>query len=128
TSLRKKGELEPLLKNLGQIIVDEVHHAGCKSYTELLPYFDHIYYRWGFSGSFLRSDSKTLDMWGLLSNVIYEYPATQAIKDGFLTPKEVLVHKVKGYRSFKYQTEYARNYCKNPVLLEKVREVFETYV
>src|SRR5690606_32614349 len=34
----------------------------------------------------------------------------------------------KGYRSFKYQTEYTRNYCKNPVLFEKVREVFETYV
>ena len=130
TALRKKGELEPLLAGLGMIVVDEAHHNGCKSFCDLLPYFDHIYYRWGFSGSYLRADSKTLDMWGFLSTVLYEYPAHKAIAEGYLTPVEVIVHDIDGQKingRVKYQTEYTKNYCGNPRLLNKLKEIFEDY-
>ena len=35
-----------------------------------------------FTGTYMLADSKTLEMWGILSNVLYEYPAYQAIEEG----------------------------------------------
>lgn len=124
-ALRRKGELEGFLARVGMVCVDEVHHAGAKSYTELLPYFDHIYYRFGFSGTFMRNDSKTLDMFGFLSTVIYRYSASQAIEDGFLTPIQVVVHKINGFRGSNYQNEYNNNYCDNEDLRIKIKEIIQ---
>jgi superfamily II DNA or RNA helicase len=125
TACLKKGVLERLLDGLGMILIDEVHHAGASSYTALLPFFDHIYYRFGFSGTFMRNDSRTLDMWGFLSTVLYRYPASKATKEGYLTPLEVLIHPIEGVRAASYQTEYVKNYCKNPALLERILSIVE---
>lgn len=126
TSLYEKGELESFVADIGMICIDEVHHAGAKSYVDLLPYFEHIYYRFGFSGTFLRNDSKTLDMWGFLSTVLMRYSAAQATKDGFLTPLEVQVHKIEGVRGSDYHREYTLNYCENPELLTKIRNIIDS--
>jgi superfamily II DNA or RNA helicase len=111
-SLRKKKHLIYLTKDLDALFIDEFHHAGSKSYTDLLKDLDQVYYRFGFTGTFLRNDNKTLDMWGVLSNRLYSYKASQAIADGFLTPLKVLVHSVEGVANKNYQTEYKKNYCR----------------
>lgn len=126
-SLQKTGEIQNLIHDVNCLCVDEIHHAGSASYTNLLPEIDHIYYRFGFTGTFLRNDSKSLDMWGFLSNVLYRYTAEQAIKDGFLTPLTVKVYKLAGKPSRKYQTEYDKNYCGNPELLQLVRDIHWEY-
>lgn len=128
TSFEKKDLLEDLLKNIGMLCIDEVHHAGAKTYTELLPYFNHIYYRFGFSGTFLRNDSKTLDMWGFLSTVLYRYSAVQATQEGFLTPFKILVHDIDGIKGSTYHNEYNKNYCNNEDLLETVKTILTDYV
>lgn len=125
-SFLKKKQLKPLLADLGMICIDEVHHAGAKSYTDLLPHFNHIYYRFGFSGTFMRNDSRTLDMWGFVSTVLYRYSASQATKEGFLTPLKVHVHEIEGIRCSSYQTEYAKNYCQNRELLIGLSRIFDT--
>lgn len=112
-SLYKSGDLDKFLEGVGHIQFDEFHHAGSKSYTDLLPALEKIYYRFGFTGTFLRNDSKTLDMWGILSNRLYSYSAEQAIKDGFLTPLVCHVHNIPGEYRKNYQKEYNENYCKN---------------
>lgn len=122
-SLKNKNCLEPLLKNIDLIAIDEIHHAGAKSYNELLPYFDHIYYRFGFSGTFMRNDSKTLDMGGFLSTVLYRYSASKATAEGFLTPLSVNLHTIQGIRKTKYHTEYTENYCENDNLLECIERI-----
>ena len=125
TSAYKNGLLDEILKGLGCVIIDEVHHFGADSYTDLLPHFKHIYYRFGCSGTFLRNDSKTLDMMGFLSNVLHRYTAAEATKEGYLTPLKVRVHKVDGIFKPIYQKEYDKNYCNNPELLFKVRDILK---
>ena len=122
-ALQKSNDLEGAVGDIGAIFIDEIHHAGASSYLDLLPHIDHVYYRFGFTGTFLRNDGRVLDMWGFLSNVLYRYKAHQAISEGFLTPLEVKVYNLAGKRSNKYQTEYDKNYCGNSELLRKVHEI-----
>lgn len=124
-SLQKSGELQNLVEDVNALFCDEVHHSAANSYTNLLPEIDHIYYRFGFSGSFVRSGSDSLDMWGFLSNVLYRYPAFKAIEEGFLTPVQVEVHSLPGQRSPSYPKEYEKNYCGGEYFLRKIREICE---
>jgi len=110
-SLQKQGLLRDALHDVDMVMVDEIHHAGAESYTALLPELDHIYFRFGFTGTFLRNDSRTLDMWGFLSNRLYHYPPYQATKEGYLTPVEMHIERLPGVANRDYQKEYDANYC-----------------
>ena len=132
-SAQKKGVIGPLVEDVDALFIDEIHHAGSRSYTNLLEVLDHVYYRFGFTGTFLRNDSKTLDMWGFLSNVIYHYPAHRAIADGYLTPMKVYIHELEGKPKRMYQSEYRAHYCgdkkKRPEkLLKRIKKIFDEYV
>ncbi len=122
-SLQKSNELSHLVCDIDALFVDEIHHAGSKSYTDLLHEISHIYYRFGFTGTFLRNDSKSLDMWGFLSNKLYSYKASKAIQEGYLTPTKLKIWDVKGKRHQNYQKEYTANYCGNPEMLGIIQEI-----
>lgn len=122
-SLQKSGEIQLVVKDVQAIHVDEIHHAGASSYINLLPELHHVYYRFGFTGTFLRNDSKSLDMWGFLSNVLYRYPAHQAIAEGYLTPIEVNIYDLHGKAHRSYPKEYDLNYCGSEALLGKVLDI-----
>lgn len=124
-AMQKNETLTKLISDIDMVIIDEIHHAGAKSYTDLLAEIEHVYYRYGFTGTFLRNDSKTMDMHGFLSNVLYEYGPQQAVKDGFLTPLTYHVHKLPGGGHMNYQKEYDFNYCGNPDMLKKIKELVE---
>lgn len=124
-SLQKSGELQLVVADVKALHVDEIHHAGASSYINLLPEFNHIYYRFGFTGTFLRNDGKSLDMWGFLSNVLYRYPAHQAIAEGFLTPIEVNIYDVYGKPNRSYPKEYDMNYCGGEALLQKMLKIVQ---
>lgn len=109
-SLQKTNLTPKLLSDVDLLICDEVHHGGAKSYTDLLPLFSKIYYRLGLSGTYLRNDSKTLELWGLAGDVLYSYSAAKATKEGFLTPVEFNIIKLKGKMSPSFQKEYKDNY------------------
>lgn len=109
-SLNKNKIADQLLGDIDLLILDEVHHGGAKSYTELLPLFKNIYYRLGLSGTYLRNDAKTLDLWGLAGDVLYSYSAAKATKEGFLTPVEFNIVKLKGKIYNSYPKEYKENY------------------
>src|SRR5690606_2033810 len=119
----KSGDFGTFAKNIDAVYVDEVHHAGASTYTSLLKDLQHVYYRYGFSGTFLRNDNKTLEMWSFLSNVLYEYPAWRAIQEGYLTPVEVYMYNMHGRPNKNYQKEYDSHYCNNPQLLEKISDI-----
>ncbi len=127
-SLRKQGLLSDVISDIDMVIIEEFHHAGANSYVDLLKEFNHVYYKYGFTGTFIRNDSKTLPMWGFCSNVLYRYPASLATKDGFLTPLKVVFHEVHGISNKNYQTEYSKNYCNNKELLLKIKSIFENHI
>lgn len=127
-ALQKSGDLHLLVNDIDALFLDEFHHAGSASYTNLLPDIDHIYYRFGFTGTFMRNDSKILDLWGFLSTKLYSYPAWKAIAEGFLTPLKVVTHTIAGKKGGRgkgsaYQKEYDANYCGNVELLESVLNI-----
>lgn len=124
-ALQKSGDVDKILEGIGMVLIDEFHHAGSKSYTDLMEKMNHIYYRYGFTGTFLRNDGKTLDMWGFLSNCLYSYKAKKATEDGFLTPAEVRVHNLTGFSARRYQREYNLNYCGNRGLLKEIQNIIE---
>lgn len=124
-SLKEAGLLSKLLDDVNLIIFDEFHHAASKSYTDLLDDIDHIYYRYGFTGTFLRNDSKTLEMWGVLGNRLYHYPAAQGIKDGFITKPRFEIHSLPGVSRLNYQKEYSDNYCGSKVLIQKIKDIVD---
>lgn len=110
-SLQKSGDLQALVGDINALFLDEFHHYGSDTATGLLVDLDHIFYRFGGTGTFLRNDSKILELWGFLSNVLYEYPAWKAIEEKILTPLEVHVHTLPGKPHRNYQKEYDFNYC-----------------
>lgn len=126
-SLVKTGEFATFAKHIDAVYVDEVHHAGASTYTNLLKDLEHVYYRYGFSGTFLRNDSKTLEMWSFLSNVLYQFPAHRAIQEGYLTPVTVYMHGMRSGMKKNYQKEYDLAYCANAKLLEKISTLIESY-
>lgn len=120
-SLMKSGLLMKVLRDVDAIFIDEFHHSGAESFTALLPELDHVYYRFGFTGTFMRNDHRTLDMWGFLSNRLYHYPPFKATEEGFLTPVKMLVTELEGEGNKDYAKEYKKNYCGGPELLGAIR-------
>jgi superfamily II DNA or RNA helicase len=115
-SLNKQGMVNSLLGDVDLLILDECHHSGADSFKKLLPAFKDIYYRLGLSGTYLRNDSRTLDLWGVSGEVVYDYNAAKATQEGYLTPVEFNIVRVPGMYKRNYQTEYAENYGGMPFL------------
>ena len=124
-SLVKTNDEGGLLGDIDALFMDEFHHAGSSSYTTLLESINNIYYRYGFTGTFIRNDSKSLDMFGVLSNRIYHYPAFQAITEGFLTPLRVNRYNLHGKAHKQYQKEYDLNYCGSREILKQILSIVE---
>lgn len=72
------------------IIVDEVHHGAAKSYhNDIFKKCEHIFYRFGMSGTFFRSGNDELALHALLSHVIYKVTSQELLNRGFLVPTKV---------------------------------------
>jgi len=109
-SLNKQGLAQTLLNDVDLFILDEAHHSASDSFLALLNQLEGIYFRLGLSGTYLRNDSRTLDLWGVSGEIIYDYPASKATKEGFLAPVEFNIIKLKGKPDKNYQKEYQNNY------------------
>ena len=119
-SLFKTNQLNPLIKDIDMLMCDEFHHAGSESFSQLMKSLDHVYFKYGYTGTFVRQ-TKILDMWGFLSNVVYKYQAKQAIQEGYLTPLKGLKHVLRGEFSSSYPKEYDKNYC-GPVMVQRLKQ------
>jgi len=72
------------------LVVDEWHHGASKTYTkEIFPKCDHIYFRYGMTGTHFRSGEDKLAMHGLLSNVIHKVYSRDLLRMGYLVPTRV---------------------------------------
>jgi len=125
-SLNKTDDLDYLISDVHAIFIDEIHHSAASSYINLLSKINHIYYRFGFTGTFLRNDGTELDMWGFLSNVLYTYPASKAIEDKYLVPMDVKTYTIPGNKSPAYIREYNKNYCGNSDLFIQIVKIIHS--
>lgn len=73
------------------LVVDEWHHSAAKTYTaDIVPKCDHIFYRFGMTGTFFRSGKDAMAMHAILSNVIYKVTSDELLRRGFLVPTQVV--------------------------------------
>lgn len=83
--------LSPEFFQTRQVIVgDEFHHCGSDQGTSIFNKCEHIYFRYGMTGTFFRSGEDEMAMHALLSNTLYKITSTELVKRGYLTPTRVV--------------------------------------
>ena len=81
------------------LAVDEFHHSSAKTYHgDIFKKCDHIYYRFGMTGTFFRSGNDILAMYALISNTIFKITSKELLEKGFLVPTSVAFLPVKSPR------------------------------
>ena len=111
---------------IGLLLIDEFHHAAAVTYQDLnINAFRNIYYRFGFTGTNFRNDGADLALQGVLSNVIYQYDAPQAIQDGWLSKVKFVIYDFKHELGlFKdYRAEYNTNIIENETFHDSVAKL-----
>jgi superfamily II DNA or RNA helicase len=67
-----------------------VSNSAAASYRALFKACDHIYFRFGLTGTFFRSGTDALAMYGLLANVVYRVTSTDLLQRNLLVPTRVV--------------------------------------
>lgn len=78
------------------VIVDEFHHAASNMYHKIFKCCDHIYYRFGLTGTFFRSGADEMALHALISNTLYKIDSGFLLSKGFLVPTHVCFLPVLG--------------------------------
>lgn len=120
-SLTKQGIVNKITEHIHSLMLDEAHHASSNSYLKLLPYLDHVYYRFNFSGTYTRNDSKIMELWGVCGEKLYKYNASKATSEGYLSPVEFKIVDIEGVECSDYHDEYTTNYG-SKIFLDSVRD------
>lgn len=68
------------------LIVDEFHHSGAKTYKTIFSQCNHIYHRFGLTGTYFRSGTDAMAMHALLSDVVYKISSDELMRRGYLVP------------------------------------------
>ena len=77
------------------LITDEFHHSAAKSYLKVNDAAKSAYYRYGLTGTLARTDGTEMNMYGVLSNVIYKKTTSDLIDEKFLVPAKIFIHQLK---------------------------------
>lgn len=86
-------------KTRNVIVVDEVHHGSAKSYhSDIFKKCDHIYFRFGLTGTFYRSGEDLLNLHAFLSSTVHKVTSSDLVAKGHLVPTRVAVLPVKAKR------------------------------
>jgi superfamily II DNA or RNA helicase len=72
------------------LILDEVHHAAANTWHEINQRAEHIYHRYGYTGTHYRSGEDALAMHAVLGEVIADIPLAELIAGGYLAVPRVL--------------------------------------
>jgi len=78
------------------LIIDEFHHSASSSYRTIFSLSEHIYFRYGMTGTFFRSGGDDMAMHALLSETIYKISSEELRRLGHLVPANVVFLPVPG--------------------------------
>ena len=117
-----------IFEDMQAVIIDEFHHAAADTY--LVANEDHLkncYYRIGLTATNFRNDGAGLALESVLSNVLYEYPIKQAIKDGYLMQPEFEWVPITLGEGQSYQKAYKEEIVENDERNEKIAEIVDRH-
>jgi superfamily II DNA or RNA helicase len=72
------------------LIIDEYHHAAAKSYAAIAKMCDHVYFRFGMTGTFFRSGHDLMALHSILSNTIFQISSSELLRLGHLVQTRVV--------------------------------------
>jgi superfamily II DNA or RNA helicase len=78
------------------LIIDEFHRAAASMYHDVIKKCEHIYYRFGMTGTFTRSGDDLLALHAVLSNVLYKVDSKYLLDNEYLVPTHVVFIPVLG--------------------------------
>lgn len=93
-----------------QLIIDEFHHAAAKSYKRVNQFCSGAYYRYGFTGTFMRSDGSDMEMHGVLSHIIFKKPTSELIEEGYLVRPYITIVRYETKPEYGYRCNYKTAY------------------
>lgn len=99
-----------LWERFRMLIVDEFHHASSDSYLKINKLCANAFYRYGMTGTYLRTDGSDMEMYGVLSNVIYTKTSSDLIEEGYLTRPEITIHPLKIFEDLKMKISFRARY------------------
>lgn len=111
TNIQSIAKADPkLFLRFGCIIIDEFHHTGAKSYRVVANHCKNAFFRYGFTGTFVRPAGDEMEMHGVISQVIMRVTTSSLIKRGYLVKPyikmiEFNLDKAK-YRQKNYMEAY----------------------
>lgn len=78
------------------VVVDEFHHSAAKTYRNIFRHLDHVYHRYGMTGTFFRSGQDAMAMHSILSTAVYQITTTDLFRRGYLVPTYTVMIRVPG--------------------------------
>jgi superfamily II DNA or RNA helicase len=73
------------------IVIDEWHHGAAKTYNQdIFSKCEHIFHRYGMTGTFFRSGEDAMAMHALLAKTIYKVESQFLLDRGYLVPTKVV--------------------------------------
>lgn len=101
-------ETEEWLASFDSLHLDEAHRSPAKTWWPIVQACP-AYYRFGYSATPFKSNRETeLKLVGATGEVVYSFPARQAIDEGYLTPPYVIFVKssFKPFEEYSYMQAY----------------------
>jgi len=90
------------------LVIDEFHHSAAETYLKLNKWCVNAYYRYGFTGTFLRTDGSDMSMHGVLSKVIFKKTASELIEEGYIVRPHITItrHATPRMHGYDYKRAY----------------------
>ncbi len=89
----QRQAVKEMLTKVNVLVVDECHHANCKTIQTLARACKNAHYRYGASAT-LREDGADLAIYGALGQILYRISASELIEKGWLVPPTIYVYKM----------------------------------
>ena len=96
-----------LFTRFKMLMVDEFHHSAADTYVDVNDYCTEAYYRYGFTGTFVRTDGTDMRMHGVLADIIFTKSTSELIEEGFLVRPYITMYRLDlGKMQMSYQEAY----------------------
>lgn len=113
-----------MFNDIRMVIIDEFHHSSASTYLEVNEeHLKNCYYRIGLTATNFRNDGSEMALRSVLSNILYEYPIRQAIRDKNLMQPDFEVYSIQLEQEDTYQKAYKNQIVHNDERNEMIKEL-----
>jgi superfamily II DNA or RNA helicase len=109
------------------IVVDEHHHSASVSYRKIFALCDHIYHRYGMTGTYFRSSGDDLAMHALISGTIYQATSADMLRLGYLVPVRAVFLPIDSHKISSKSASFFSHHGKSGIHEHELRNQWAAY-